>query len=211
MLRADAVVVAVPAHRADGLLRDLDPIIAQELHEIPYAGLAVVATGYRLADHREPLDGFGFLVPRREGVRVLGSIWVSSIFPPHAPEGFAFLRTMIGGAHDPGAVDLPDDQLLAITARDLERTMGLRAAPVFTRIHRHPKGIPQYVRGHAARLAGIQEALARYPGLFLAGNAYRGIGLNDCIREGRLTVNAILERAWGAVASAAGDIGSFPT
>jgi oxygen-dependent protoporphyrinogen oxidase len=197
VLRADAIVVATPAHRADDLLREMDPALAQELHEIPYAGLAVVSTAYRLGDLRSPLDGFGFLVPRREGLRILGSIWVSSIFPPHAPGGFGFLRTMIGGAHDPDAVGLPDEGLLAITASDLERTMGLRATPVFTRIHRQPKGIPQYVRGHGSRLAGIHDALTRYPGFYLAGNAYRGIGLNDCIREGRETVKEILELARG--------------
>jgi oxygen-dependent protoporphyrinogen oxidase len=114
-------------------------------------------------------------------------LWETSIYPNRAPAGRALIRVMIGGALDPGAVTLDDDQLLAIVRRDLAATMSISFAPEFVRIIRHIRGIPQYVRGHTARLQHIEARLQRHPGLYLAGNSYRGVSINACISDaGRL-------------------------
>jgi oxygen-dependent protoporphyrinogen oxidase len=185
-IEADAVVLAGPAHDAANLIRRFAPGAAALLAGIQTAPLAVVALGYdatALAADRGPLDGFGFLVPRGEGPRILGALWESSIYPGRAPMGKSLLRVMIGGALDPEAVDLDDASLLAAVRLDLERTMGLRIAPEFVHIVRHWRGIPQYTIGHLARLQRIDAALAAYPGLFIAGNSYRGVAVNACIED----------------------------
>ena len=186
LLEADAVVLAGPAWESATLLRDCAPAAADVLTAIHPAPLAVVCLGYdeaSLRAERGPLDGFGFLVPRGEGPRILGALWESSIYPARAPRGKALLRVMIGGATDPGAVALTDDELLAIVRTDLERTMRLRLEPEMVHLIRHWRGIPQYTIGHQSRLDRIDTALGAHPGLFLAGNSYRGVSINACIED----------------------------
>jgi oxygen-dependent protoporphyrinogen oxidase len=181
---ADCVVLACPAWEAAGVLQSLVPEATALLRGIPGAPIAVVATAYDERDVGGAPPGFGFLVPRGEGVRILGCLWSSSIYPgTRAPEGKVLLRTMVGGAIDPAAVDLGDDALLDLVARDLRTTMDLRAAPVRHWIFRHPRGIPQYEVGHGARLAGVGRLLGRHPRVVLAGNSYRGISVNATIQE----------------------------
>lgn len=182
-LAADAVVLAGGATASAGLVAPLDGPLAGALGEIPSAPLAVVCLGFQESRLARPLDGFGFLVPRGEGPRVLGVLWDSSIYPGRAPAGRVLLRAMIGGALDPGAVLLDDEALLAVVRGDLATTMDLRAEPDLVKIVRHPLGIPQYTVGHLERLARIDEGLGRLPGLFVAGNAYRGVAINACIAE----------------------------
>lgn len=182
-IEVDAVVLAAPPPTSARLVADVDDSLAALLSGIAGASLAVVALGYPEKDVPRPLDGFGFLVPRGEGVRSLGVLWDSSIYPGRAPAGQALLRVMIGGARDPEAVRLDDDALLSAVRRDLQVTMGQRAHPGFVRIFRHPLGIPQYVVGHLDRLARIDEGLARHPGLYVAGNGYRGVAINSCVAE----------------------------
>jgi oxygen-dependent protoporphyrinogen oxidase len=182
-LEADAVVLAAPPSASARLVGGVDDALAAELAAIPSAGLAVVALGYEERLLPGPLDGFGFLVPRGEGARILGVLWDSSIYPGRAPSGHALLRAMIGGALDPEAVRLEDAELLAVVRRDLQSTMSLSAEPDFVRIFRHPLGIPQYVVGHLDRLARIEDRLSRLPGLHLAGNGYRGVAINSCVAE----------------------------
>lgn len=187
-VEADAVVLAGPAAQTAELVRSFAPSAAGQLLAIESAALAVVCLGYdapALASDRGPLNGFGFLVPRGEGVRILGALWETSIYGDRAPDGKALIRVMIGGATDPGAVDLSDGALLAAVRDDLARTMGLRITPEFVHIVRHRRGIPQYTIGHLGRLDRIQSGLAAAPGLFLAGNSYRGVSVNSCIEEAR--------------------------
>jgi oxygen-dependent protoporphyrinogen oxidase len=184
-----ALVLAVPAPRAAALVREgLEGHgggqLAAALASIPYAPVAVVCLGYRRADVAHALDGFGFLAARAEGLRALGAIWVSSLFPAHAPEGAVSLRVLVGGAHDPEAAALPPAALEEIALRELTPLLGLRGAPVASRVYRYPLGIPQYEVGHAERVARIEGERRRFPGLFLTGNAYRGVGMNDCVRDG---------------------------
>lgn len=185
-LEAGAIVFTGPSDNAAKLVSDFDSTLASLLAGIEGAPLAVACLGYderRLNADRGPLNGFGFLVPRGEQVRILGALWETSIYAGRAPEGKALLRVMIGGAGDPLAGTLSDDELLAVLRTDLRRTMGLAIAPEFVRIIRHRRGIPQYAVGHVARLRRIDELLQAHPGLFLAGNSYRDVALNSCITE----------------------------
>jgi oxygen-dependent protoporphyrinogen oxidase len=195
-VEADAVVLAGPAHDSAELVRSFAPGAASLLAAIHTAPLAVVCLGYdaaALAAARGPLDGFGFLVPRGEGPRILGALWETSIYPDRAPAGKALLRVMIGGATDLAAVELPDGELLSTVTTDLERTMDLRLTPEFVHIIRHWRGIPQYTIGHAGRLERIESALAPYRGLFLAGNSYRGVSINACIEDARRVAGLVAD------------------
>jgi oxygen-dependent protoporphyrinogen oxidase len=200
-ISADAVVLAGPAAGSADLLRGFGLDVSAALRAIPTAPLAVVCLGYdeaQLTAERGPLDGFGFLVPRSEKIRTLGALWETSIFDGRGPTGKALMRVMIGGAHDPHVLDSSDDELLAIVRDDLRQTMSLRIEPEMVRIFRHPRGIPQYTIGHLRRLARIDAELDRYPGLFVAGNSYRGVAINACIAE----AGAIADKAITAAARA---------
>jgi len=190
-VRTDAVVVALPAYAASDVLRDLDAALAATLQEIPYAGMTVICGGYRREKVGHPLDGFGFLVPRREGLRLLGRIWTSSVFDHRAPEGWVQLRTMVGGATDPEAVNLSDKELLATFRREAGRLLSIDSDPEFLEVYRWKRAIPQFVPGHVDRVRRLEQAESRHPGLALAGNAYRGVGLNDCVVSAHRAVERI--------------------
>jgi oxygen-dependent protoporphyrinogen oxidase len=182
---ADAIVVAIPAAKAAPLLTGVDRTLGETLGRIPTASLVVIALGYDVAAIGGPPDGFGFLIPRGEGLRSLGCLWDSSIFPGRAPEDKALMRVMIGGAHDPEAAELDDESLLRIAAKDLETTMQLTATPLLSRVYRHPVGIAQYVRGHRTRLDTIHERLDEQHGLWLTGSSFDGISINACIEQAK--------------------------
>lgn len=203
-VEADAVVLAGPAHETAELVRGCSPVAAGLLAAVHTAPLAVVCLGYdqtALAADRGALDGFGFLVPRGEGPRILGALWETSIYAGRAPADKALLRVMIGGATDLAAVELSDGELLATVRADLEQTMGLRIAPEFVHVFRHWRGIPQYTIGHQARLERIEAALAAHRGLFLAGNSYRGVSINACIEDARRIAGGVADhlKTLGAV------------
>ncbi|MEZ4648661.1 MAG: protoporphyrinogen oxidase [Candidatus Eisenbacteria bacterium] len=192
-LEADVLVLTMPAVHASPLLAPLQDDLSRDLSQIPTAPLAVVALAYDAAEIGGDPDGFGFLVPRGQGPRILGCLWDSSLFPGRAPKGKVLLRAMIGGAHDPCAVDLSDDGLLREVRRDLEVAMGLRAEPIRTWVFRHRLGIAQYDVGHSARLGRIHEALGAFPGLWLAGSSYYGVAMNACIENAGKQAEAIVQ------------------
>jgi len=171
---ADEVVLATPAAQAAPLVAPLDGALARTLEEIPNAGLAVVALAFDAAALGGAPRGFGFLAPRGEGLRILGCLWDSSIFPGRAPAGKVLWRAMIGGALDPLAVALPDDELIGLVRGDLERAMGVRVAPERRWIFRHRGGIGQYVVGHGERLARIAHALDGFRGSRSRGSPTSG-------------------------------------
>jgi protoporphyrinogen/coproporphyrinogen III oxidase len=191
-IQADAVVLAVPSPHAAPLLQPLDPVLGMTVAEIPTAGLAVVALGYRAEDVPD-VHGFGFLVPRGMGPRILGCLWDSSIFPGRAPEGRVLMRVMIGGAHDPSAVTQAEPALLDRVRRDLQTTMGLVAEPVLTRVFRWPLGIAQYRLGHQERLDRIHDRLREHPGLWVAGSSFYGISMNACFERAPSQAEEIVE------------------
>ncbi|MEW5947004.1 MAG: protoporphyrinogen oxidase [bacterium] len=191
--RADAVVLAAPAFSTRSILKNLSGEIAAELGEIPYAPMAVVCTGFARAAVGHPLDGYGFLAPRREGMRLLGTLWTSSIFPNRAPGGSVLLRNMTGGAHDLRTPFLDDAELTAVVLEELKPLLGITGKPSFVKIYRWRNAIPQYVVGHGERLRRMENILgARHPGLFLTGNAYRGIAMNDCVEDAAKTAERVL-------------------
>jgi oxygen-dependent protoporphyrinogen oxidase len=189
-LSAKQVVLAVPAHVATRLLRPLDAPLADQVAGIEYAPIAVVHLGFAPGTTPPP-DGFGFLVPSGEGRRLLGAIHASTTFPFRAEGGRVLYTCMVGGARRPDLVKLDEAALVALAREELRALAGVAAEPSFTEVIRWPAGIPQYNVGHQERVAAIDAALQRWPGLHLTGNAYKGIGLNDCIRNGALLADAL--------------------
>jgi oxygen-dependent protoporphyrinogen oxidase len=187
----DVAVLATPAYAAAGLLEGLDPAFREALAAIPYSSISVVALGYDKAALGNPLDGFGFLIPRGERRKILGALWDSSVFPNRAPEGKALIRAMVGGVRRPELAALPPDEMFRLVRSELSATMGVTAKPVLSRSFFHERGIPQYLVGHGKVLERIEERLAAHPGIYLNSNAYRGIALNDCVLQSRLTAERI--------------------
>jgi len=192
-LDADRVVVATEAHRAARLLRYVDPQIAALLAEIPYASSATVSLGYRRSDVPHPLDGFGFVVPHGEGRALLAGTFSSVKYPGRAPEGFVLLRAFLGGALGEADVAGEEAEIADRARRDLRDALGIVAAPVLTRVHRHPGSMPQYRLGHLDRVDAIERRLGAHPGLSLAGAAYRGVGIADSVHSGEIAAEYLLE------------------
>jgi len=180
----DGVVVALPAYGAAGLLHQVDPLLADELVAIPYASSAIVTFAVRREDVPHPLDGFGFVVPHVERRALLAGTFSSLKYPGRAPAEFVLLRAFVGGALQPELLELDDGELLARIRCEFEQLLGIRAQPILSRIARWPRAMPQYHVGHLARVARVDTRLASLPGLRLAGNAFGGVGIPDCIRSG---------------------------
>ncbi len=178
----DAVILAVPAYAAAALLRAAHTKLAEALEQIPYSSSVTVALGY---DTAIPLPaGFGFLVPRSEGRRMLACTFVHNKFPHRAPAGWRLVRVFLGGQSDERALDLNHAEIIAMVRNELRQLLHLETEPRFVRIYRWPRAMAQYEVGHLERVAEITRLRRELPGLFLAGNAYGGIGVPDCVREG---------------------------
>jgi protoporphyrinogen/coproporphyrinogen III oxidase len=190
-VQADAVVLACPAPDQSALLTNLDPGLAQRIGSIAYNRVAVVALGYCQNDVPRPLAGFGYIAPQRTRRDVLGVQWCSSIFGGRAPAGTVLLRAMCGGWNRPDIVGWDDDRLLTATRNELQLAMGIRATPIFQRIVRWDRAIPQYHLGHLDRVGWIEERSSRHPGLFLTGNAYRGVAMNDCTSQAAIVARKV--------------------
>ncbi|MFM8287816.1 MAG: protoporphyrinogen oxidase, partial [Planctomycetaceae bacterium] len=191
----DAVVLAVPAHRAAELLRREQPAVASELAQIEYASTAIVVTGHRLSDVTHPLDAFGLVIPAKERRKILAVSFTSRKFALRAPEGSVQLRTFVGGAMQPELMERSDEALLAMVRDELTDLLGIRWQPEVTHIARWNRSMPQYHVGHMERAARIEAALANEPHLALAGNALHGVGLPDTISSGE----AAAEKVWEGV------------
>jgi oxygen-dependent protoporphyrinogen oxidase len=189
--QADAVALTCPAHQQTGILASRDSELADRVGRIPYNRVAVVALGYRRADVPMPLDGFGFIAPQRLRRDLLGVQWCSSIYPGRAPEGMVLLRAMCGGWNRAEIVGWDDDRLLQCLRAELRQAMGITAPPIFVKIIRWDRAIPQYHVGHLERAAWIEARLAQHPALFLGGNAYHGVALNDCTEQGSVLAERI--------------------
>ena len=186
----DRVIVCTPAYAAAALLRDLDRDLSQLLSAIEYTPIAVVGLGYRAAQSGAPPaaarhDGFGILTTTASRAPILGVVWESNVFPGRAPPGQRCVRVMIGGQRNPELVERDDAGLIATARAGLERVAGEDPVPDAVFVQRWPRGIPCYGRGHLARIAAIDMRLAHWPRLHLNGNAYRGVAINDCVRNSR--------------------------
>lgn len=182
-VETDILAIAAPAYNIAEMFKTFDKPLASVLSDIPYPAVSVVCFGYRKDRIGNKLNGFGFLIPHRERRKILGTLWDSSIFPNRAPEGHVLLRTMIGGARASDLAMLDDSRLKDIVFKELKDIMGLNNEPDFVRIYRHEKSIPQYNIGHSSKLNTIEEMLLKHKDLYLTGNAFRGISVNDCIEN----------------------------
>jgi oxygen-dependent protoporphyrinogen oxidase len=189
---ARRVVVACEAHAGAPLVGAMDARIGELLATIPYSSSMTVALGYNAADLAQPPVGFGFLVPKRERRRLVACTWVGTKFSHRVPAGTIVARCFLGGMEDAGVLDESDKQVLGAVTAELAEIAGVRAVPRFSRIFRWPRSMAQYTVGHPQRLAEIEARAAQVPGFYLAGNAYQGIGIPDCIRMGRAAVEKIL-------------------
>ena len=187
----NAVIVATPAHRAARLLGSIDAELAAELASIPYAGCAIALVGYRREQVRHPLDGFGFVAPEIERRRILACSFSSNKFPDRAPPGQVLLRVFVGGARQPELMELDDDAMRRLVTEELADLLGISGSPTRFELCRWTEAMPQYHLGHRELVDRIEARAAGIAGLALAGNAYRGVGIPDCIHSGELAAERI--------------------
>ncbi|HXB74160.1 MAG TPA: protoporphyrinogen oxidase [Candidatus Acidoferrales bacterium] len=189
---ADRLVVACEAHNAAALLSAVDPRLAELLGTVPYSSSMTVALGFDAADFARLPDGFGFLVPKKERRRLVACTWVGTKFSNRVPDGKVVARCFLGGMGDAAVLAESDDAVVAQVSAELQEIAGITALPKFSRIFRWPRSMAQYTVGHPQRLAEMEARVAQIPGLHLAGNAYTGIGIPDCIRMGKAAAENIL-------------------
>jgi protoporphyrinogen/coproporphyrinogen III oxidase len=193
VLEADTVIVAVPSHVAAALLRNLVPGAAARLSELPYTGVRVLGLGYETSQLTRPFGGFGFLVSPEEDLRVLAVVASSNLFPGQAPQGRILLRVFLGGWQEPELARCALPEALWVARDALRRTLGITGAPSFVADAPWPTGIPNYRTSHLAWLGDLGERLAGHPGLHLTGSAYRGLGIDDTIREAAALAARVIE------------------
>jgi oxygen-dependent protoporphyrinogen oxidase len=205
---ANNVIMATPTDVAGELLRDVNPSLESLLCAIEYAPVAVVSLGYRRSDVGHPLAGFGFLVPRSAGLRVLGTVWNSSLFPGRAPDQQVLLTSFVGGVTDPGAAALSPEELTSLVDNEVAPVMKIRQDTTagrgeprpykfrgsFSHVTIYPRALPQYNLGHADRLAAIEGHRTKFPNLWLAGNYLRGPSIGACVEQSLGVANEILSR-----------------
>ncbi len=192
--RFDALILAVPTHAAAQLLSLCSPELSAELSAIGYSSSITVGLGYD-RDVRQSLPpGFGFLVPRSEGKRLLAATFVHNKFPHRAPDDRALLRCFFAGSNAENIWQLSDDAIVALVRNELQQILALRAAPLFARVYKWKSAMAQYGVGHLERLDRIERLRQQLQGLALAGNGYRGIGIPDCIRSGQNAGKQVLNR-----------------
>jgi oxygen-dependent protoporphyrinogen oxidase len=189
-VRARAVILTTPAYAAARLVQTFDEDLASLCAAVPYASSATLALGYRRDAIGHSLLGSGFLVPRVEKTTIMAASWVSSKWPDRAPEGHVLLRAFLGGARDPGTMRLSDEEMRAAAERELGRFLGITGPPLFARVYRWDRANAQHEVGHLDRLAAIERRLARWPGLYVTGSGFRGVGIPDCIADARVTAAA---------------------
>ena len=192
ILSADALILAVPALQSARILASLAPDASKELQQISYASTATVSLGYRREDFPRAPDSFGFVVPAIERRKIMACTFSSLKYPGRAPDDHILLRAFVGGALQPELFDADDAAMTKNVQEELASLLGVDAEPVFARIWRHPNSMPQYHVGHEARIGHIESSLSQFPTLALAGSAYHGVGISDCVRTGEEAAEKIL-------------------
>ena len=191
IISTERLVMATPTNVTTRLLGGFDASLETNLGGVAYSGVAVVSLGYRKADIGNPLDGFGFLVPRSAKLSILGSVWNSSLFPGRAPDGHALLTSFVGGATNPEAVSRSADELAKQVHREIRRLLHISGEPAFHNVTIWPRAIPQYNLGHVARLTALDEARGKFPGLHFAGNYLNGPAIGTCVEHALRVANEI--------------------
>ena len=186
-----AIALSTPAYVTAQLIGDRDAELARLCGEIPYSSTATIALAFRREALAHPLNGSGFVVPKVEGSGILAGSWLSSKWPQRAPDGRVLLRTFVGGARDRAALERSDAELVTLSLAALTPLLGITGEPLLTRVYRFERASAQHEVGHLARIEAIDRALARHPGLFVTGSGFRGVGIPDCIADGRATARKI--------------------
>jgi len=192
-LTADAVCLALPGHASARLLRTVDAQLASGLDGISYASSATINLAFKRADIPHPLDGFGFVVPFIEKRSLIACTFSSIKFAGRAPDGYALLRAFVGGALQPDMLDLPEADLISRVRDDLRDLLGIERPPVFSELTKWELSMPQYHVGHLEKVQRIEQRVALLPNITLAGNAYSGLGIPDCIRSGETAADQLIE------------------
>ncbi|HEX3372264.1 MAG TPA: protoporphyrinogen oxidase, partial [Candidatus Acidoferrales bacterium] len=184
-------IMAAPVHAASEILKNVSGKFAAPFSRIEYAPVAVVAAGYRRDQVRNAVNGFGFLVPRSEGLRVLGTVWNSSLFPGRAPENMICFTSFAGGATDPALFTKSDDEIAEIICGEIGQILGIAGAPVTYLVNRYARALPQYNLGHSDTVSEIGAIASSVPGLFLSGNYLSGPSIGSCIEQANKTAEAV--------------------
>lgn len=190
-LSADAVVIAAPAYAAASLAK-FDKDLSDKLLTIPYVSTATVSIAFRKKDVKHPLNGFGFVVPKVEKRKIMAATWTSVKFSHRAPEDSVLIRCFVGGSKDTSLLGASDEEMVKTVRQELKDIMGIDAEPVLSRVFRWMNSMPQYTIGHEDRVAWIDERVAGYPGFYLVGSAYHGIGISDSVRYGEIVAKKVL-------------------
>ena len=190
-IKAQYIILATPSYVASEMTLPLSDNLSRSLGKIPYAPISVICLGYNRQQVSHDLEGFGFLVPQKENRNILGSIWTSSIFENRAPRDKVQFRTMVGGDGDHDSIKLTDDQLLERVIKDMNDIVGLNGEPDFVKIYKWEKGIPQFKIGHSKIMEELEKELSSLGNIFITGNSYYGIGLNDCVKQSYKVVRGL--------------------
>ena len=192
VIEADAIIISTPAFVAASLLQPLHHALGELLGGITYTSTATVSLGFQQAHVRHELDGYGFVVPRLERRPLLACTWTSSKWGGRAPRGTVLIRCYFGGAGRETVLERTDNELVGVARNELASILDIQHAPLLCRVYRWQRAMPQYQVGHLDRLAGIDRHLKQLPGILLAGAAYRGVGLPDCIRDGERAAEMVV-------------------
>jgi oxygen-dependent protoporphyrinogen oxidase len=194
-LEAEHVVLACEAHQAARLMAEVDTRVSALLASVGYSSSMTVALGFDRNAVRPQMQGFGFLVPKRERRNLLACTWVSNKFAHRVPESLALLRCFLGGVGGDSALRDTDDATVSAVREELREIAGVAAEPVFAKVSRWPRSMAQYTVGHGERIQELEARLNSLPGLLVAGNAYHGIGVPDCIRMGKQAAEKVVQQA----------------
>jgi protoporphyrinogen/coproporphyrinogen III oxidase len=181
----DSVIFATPARIASKMLAEIDAQLSEDLGKVEYSSSVTVTLGYEREQLKKCPPGFGFLIPRSEGTRMLATTFVHTKFPFRAPDNKALVRCFLGGANDQGVLKMSDEEITAVVRKELKQLAGLEAAPWFVKVYRWDRSMAQYTPGHLERIERIGATLKQMQNLSIAGNFYKGIGVPDCIRTGK--------------------------
>lgn len=197
-LDADGIVIATSAYHAGDMLSDLDAGLSDSLRRIEYSSSAVLNVIYRRSDIPHPMDGFGFVVPKTENRAILACSFTSVKWPGRAPSDKALLRVFVGGALQPDIYNLSDEQIECLMWEDMHTYMGIKAVPLLSVVSRYPHSMPQYNVGHINRITAIEKSLSKQRGIALAGNAYHGVGIPDCVASGQTGATRVFEETYAS-------------
>lgn len=192
IIEGESVIITTPSFITAKIVKNIDPRASEILTSIPYVSSATVSLAYHRSHIDHPLNGFGFIVPRKENRKIMASTWSSVKFNNRAPENFVLLRVFVGGANNEELVYLNDHDMLKIVRDELREIMGVNEEPVLKKIYRWEKSMPQYLVGHLNKIEELEERISNQSGLFLTGCAYRGIGISDVVHEAEITADKVI-------------------